>query len=475
VTTLDDVNAAARLKEVINALVDQRLAQMAPSERYATITGILGTTATVVYPDEPSNPISLPLKGYGPYAVGQIVRVVGQMGARYIDMPFTPLNNGLGPNRKNLFDNGRFKVHRADPAGTTPILFNANTGGHTNAERWYLENQIHAQTYSYGGYPLGDNGFSGSVNSMIIQNNGLAAYPNATLVANPSDYLRSFQKIEGNRLQELQWGRARALPLTCTYWIYSLFATTMIVEAEVISSGSNYKCSKAVNLPSGFSLASVTFPPLTAVGPANDNATGILIANWLVAGTTWNTGNVANLNTSWTNSPANNTRAAGCTNPYANVNCQVMICDAQAEIGSVFTGFEDRSYADTLTDCNRQMRFLSAPAAGYVFGMGQVISSTVAHIMIPFDTPMRGIPSTALVAASNYNVWSTTGTLINCTAVAGGITPSLIGGVATAGFPNGDVDHAFISATTASGQGSGSATIFYSNSASASILFDARL
>lgn len=81
-----DVNLAHRMKAVIRSIVKKVLDEQYPAPRYATVdeVDLPNSRATVIYPDEPGNPVSLPITALAPDA-GNMVRVSGPRGARYID------------------------------------------------------------------------------------------------------------------------------------------------------------------------------------------------------------------------------------------------------------------------------------------------------------------------------------------------------------------------------------------------------
>lgn len=85
-TKLHDFNTAMRLRDIMRSLADRRIALLRPEDRYATIITVdrVNFKAGVIYA-EGGNIVNVPFsKNVQPSDYGQIVRISGPRGSRYI-------------------------------------------------------------------------------------------------------------------------------------------------------------------------------------------------------------------------------------------------------------------------------------------------------------------------------------------------------------------------------------------------------
>ena len=84
--TLQDINTAARVREAVTKIATETLEVERPRSRYATVMSIdkVSRTVTVKYPDEAATFV-VRCGSVIPLSTGQVVRVSGQIGDRYVD------------------------------------------------------------------------------------------------------------------------------------------------------------------------------------------------------------------------------------------------------------------------------------------------------------------------------------------------------------------------------------------------------
>lgn len=84
--SFQDLNAAARMNEAIKKIARDAVLAEYPRPRFAEVLEINVATRTLVvqFPDE-EIPFSVPCGAYMPLAVGQVVRIFGPAGGRYVD------------------------------------------------------------------------------------------------------------------------------------------------------------------------------------------------------------------------------------------------------------------------------------------------------------------------------------------------------------------------------------------------------
>lgn len=86
-TDFSELTAATRLRDVIRAIVREEIERSRPRYKYAQVVSINATAGTcvVTYAGEPGNSVTVRMgKIIRPTAAGQIVRVDGLSGDRFI-------------------------------------------------------------------------------------------------------------------------------------------------------------------------------------------------------------------------------------------------------------------------------------------------------------------------------------------------------------------------------------------------------
>jgi hypothetical protein len=84
----DDWDFATRFRDTIASFSEGAVERLRPAPRYATVVTIdrVGRTCTVRFPGETATtPVTVPMGSIQPSKAGQVVRVAGTLGDRYID------------------------------------------------------------------------------------------------------------------------------------------------------------------------------------------------------------------------------------------------------------------------------------------------------------------------------------------------------------------------------------------------------
>lgn len=323
-----------------------------------------------------------------------------------IARPTTPYSG-----RRRLNVNGSFAVAQrcTSFADTGARNDPANTTVHALPDNWVVANNVTATISEYRyhtqtGVGTGTN-FLGSGNSIGVACQADSEFldewivqPNAVVSPlNAGDYCILNTKIEGPDVGDLRWATAQAQPLTISFTAFVTTTITIVLEIQCTNPGATYFRSQAVTLIGGARRRyTMTFPGPTDTQPLSilttTNVAALTFNFWVAAGSTYNTGNVANLNTAgWSNGPTVNTRAAGCSNFFAVTN-SLQLSGVQVEIGSVPTPFEHRHYTEELLLCQRYFQRIYNPPLTGVFSSATVIGR--AHMLL--SPPMRAAPSLAL-------------------------------------------------------------------------------
>lgn len=340
---MKDLNAAARFKQVIRKYAAEVLEELRPSDRWATVSAVdyVNLRATVVYPDEPGNPVSLPIAGMLPIGTGAIVRVTGKTGARYIDMV---KNSAPVFGRRNLIDNGDFQVGQRGA-----YLSGATTGAnYLNVDRHALLLNGGAGgtgVWSEGSWGPGTVDISGDAFQFSNKPYLIVGTANASLAAGA--YALWDQSIEGANLQHLNWGSSAAKQVTAQGWFYTNVTGTYYLELQHIVS--SRFASAPISLTAGqWNYRTVTFPANTVDRIANSVGPALKTRLWLAAGSAYQSGT---WDGQWTTTDSK--RCPGQINLAATVSNFMVRAGVQWEVGPTATSFEHLSYADSLRTCMR--------------------------------------------------------------------------------------------------------------------------
>lgn len=300
---------------------------------------------------------------------------------------------------RNLVDNGEFIVcQREHMINTTFIGLGNGTstmGTGRGADRWNVVNASGLGTIGvYPSYAINSVGDPAGM-AMYIQNAAVSGAIGST------NYMYIRQGISGERMLDVGFGRATALPLTCSFWAYSNTPGTFVVEIEHfwVARRCCQPYTIAASEVNGWVYKTVTFPPDTSVAlPSNasGNYQGVATALnfWVAGGSSFNTGNLADLYTTWTASNSSG-RSAGQTNLFGSANANFGITRIQLETGSTPTPYEKVSWSDELQRCLHWYYRISA-FGGDGFGLmafGSSLSGTSCVFSVPFPVPMAKSPA----------------------------------------------------------------------------------
>lgn len=166
-----------------------------------------------------------------------------------------------------------------------------------------------------------------------------------------SEYFILSHNIEGQNVQHLAKGTSSAKKVTLSFYVKGNAAATYVCELQ---DNNSREISKSFSVTTDWTRVVLTFDGDTNSGGTivNNNTTGIGIIWWLHAGSTFNSGNAGDLNTSW-NAAGTGERAAGADSFFDSTSRTFFITGVQLEVGDKATDFEHRSYGDELQKCQR--------------------------------------------------------------------------------------------------------------------------
>lgn len=240
---------------------------------------------------------------------------------------------------RNLVINGEMTVSQRGTSET-----GVTTSGYKKApDRYYISDNVDA-TYSVSQSTDAPDGFKKSYKiEVTTADTSLAA----------GQYWAFEQKVEGNNCIGLNKGTSAALKSVVSFWIKSSKTGTYILEMFDADNSRHTSRSYTVDAANTWEKKELVFDADTASGGSlsHDGNESMRLAWWLAGGTTYNSGTLGDLQTSW-GGITNANRAAGSLN-FADSTNTLYITGIQWELGEKATDFEHKTYDQDLRLCQR--------------------------------------------------------------------------------------------------------------------------
>jgi hypothetical protein len=292
------------------------------------------------------------------------------------------LNIGQIGGRRNLIINGAMQVAQRGTSST-----GVTSNGYYTCDRF--KNYISGLgTWSISQSTDAPDGFASSLKLDCT-----------TADASPasSDYLQVAHFIEGQDLQQLQFGSSGAKSLTLSFWVKCNKTGTGRVhfaqpDASYRSIGGSYTISAA----NTWEQKTITIVGDTSGTINNDNGIGLEIIWWLDSGSNYNSGAMP---TAWEADSAADRNAGGTLALGDSTDNEWYITGVQLEVGNVATPFEHRSYGEELALCQRyfiQTEYYGASTSKRTFtqSTGSMTGTNNWLLLgIQLPTEMRAVPS----------------------------------------------------------------------------------
>jgi hypothetical protein len=281
---------------------------------------------------------------------------------------------------RNLVVNGAMQV---DQRGTSTGV---NTTGYYAVDRMRIsQNSIATARYTREQSTDAPDGFASSLKVTTTTAEGSVG---ATDGYRPLHY-----KIEGQDLQQLQYGTSGAKSLTLSFYVKSSVTGTYGVTFKGIESQERMITDTyTINSANTWEFKSITIPGDTGSSITNDNANRFEIY--------WIGGSGSDERTQDTSGSWGNSAIAGFAFGHSSsvqlqntLNSTWLITGVQLEVGEKATPFEHRSFGDELARCQRYfIRYTADNDDCYGFG-AIALSASVADFNITFPCSMRATPS----------------------------------------------------------------------------------
>ena len=291
------------------------------------------------------------------------------------DVQMASLNSGQFAGFRNKIINGAMQVAQRGVQET-----GVTTAGYYTCDRW------NASVSGLGTWTVDQstdapNGFS---NSLKLTCTTADASPAA------NDRIWVDYNMEGQNLQDLQFGSAGAKEITASFWVKSNKTGTATVNLfQPDNTNKQYSTSYTINASNTWEYKTITVPGDTAGSIDNDNGLGLQLEWVLNSGSTYTGGSGSSSWGSFDNANRNfaNLGVGGAVSDY------FAITGVQLEVSPVATPFEHRPYGTEFALCQRyfqkyeSVEFIGLPMNGRGTG-----SSTV-DALYQLRTPMRTTPT----------------------------------------------------------------------------------
>ena len=208
--------------------------------------------------------------------------------------------------------------------------------------------------------------------------------------------IRIETRFEGQNLQYLKKGTSSAESWTLSFWVKSNKTGTYIVNFRDEDNSRIVSKAYTVSSASTWEKKTITVAPDTTDPFDNDNAHSLTIAWLLSAGSSLQSGSLADV---WQDY-ANANYANGQLNFADTSGNEIYITGVQLEAGTSATEFEFLPVDVNLTRCQRY--YYAHAVAGQVIGLMWWYQSGVNNTVIHFPVEMRTSPSVSTTSGTNY-------------------------------------------------------------------------
>lgn len=295
---------------------------------------------------------------------------------------------------RNIVTNGSMTISQRGTSAT-----GVTTSGYKTVDRFRAsENSLGTAEFTHEQSTDAPDGFA---NSLKL----------TTTTIQPSvaadDRLSITYAIEGQDLQQLQYGTSSAKKVTLSFYVKSSLTGTYSVAFYATNASNRLITSTyTINSANTWELKTITFDGDTSVAFTNDNTAGLTIFFNLGAGSDSTSTN----STSWIDY-ASTGLAYGQTAQFQNtLNATWQITGVQLEVGETATPFEHRSYGDELLRCQRYYWQFNQ-SNSFIYASGQYATNN-HRLTVQHPVTMRAEPSVTAVWGTgtgqiqSYNVFA---------------------------------------------------------------------
>ena len=252
--------------------------------------------------------------------------------------------------------------------------------------------------------------------------NSMKVSPNSTHTPSASDNAGFQTYIEGQDLQDLNFGSANAKTFTVSFYAKSASQNNGHQYTFQIRSYPSSGTTRIKNYPftvtTSWQRYSFTFTGDTGADIANTHGAGMAMLWNLNAGPD----DIASQYTNWT-TLGKYMCVTGQSNFLDNTNNEFYLTGVQLEVGSVATPFEHRSYGEELRLCQRYFYKVQGDQGERVGIGGCAVNTTEFRMNVTFPVAMRQLPGISGTGTAQMDA-ATDSANFNCSAVTIESAPS---------------------------------------------------
>ena len=326
-------------------------------------------------------------------------------------VPSSPMSH------RNMIINGEMQVWQRATAAT------ATTSGYTTVDRWnFVETSAGSYTSEQHTMALAELNTTGHRLAMKV----IVTGADTSIASGDIAYFQT--KLEGQDVQNLQYGTANAKTVTLSFWVKSSLAgvyTTCLVS----NSATTYYCPVEYTISDAdtWEQKTITITPtagsttlITNSGGLTPNtaAVGMTLIFNLMSGT----GNNGGTTNTWATA---NQATSNQTNLLASTH-NFYLTGVQLELGSSATPFEHRTYGDVLQQCKRYFQRPGGAAFNINVMAGYLHSTSRARGVILLPVTMRAKPSMTLTASEFTIRYNGTSSVVGSTSASAAIDASAV-------------------------------------------------
>ena len=292
--------------------------------------------------------------------------------------------NGQVSGKRNIIINGGMNVAQRN----TSVTGIGAADGYFTLDRWGIYQAATAGRLTMAQVADVHDGFA---NAMKLT----CTTADASVAAGEFIILR--QSLEGQDVQQLQYGTSDAKKLTVSFYVKGNASAKYTCELQ--NNDNSRTTAQTFDVTTDWTRVILTFNPDTVDGFNDDNAISLTMLLWLHAGSTYTGGTF--VSNTWADTVTNTRVGDSVTSFFDSTNRTFFITGVQMEVGSVATPFEHRSFGEELALCQRYFyRHTISYLSGYC------PTTTRADVALPFPCEMRIAPTafTAVGTAAHLSV-----------------------------------------------------------------------
>ena len=295
--------------------------------------------------------------------------------------------NLISAGRRNMIINGAMRVAQR---GTTGTLNNGGGGFHS-ADRFFSQEEgAFTGAFTVSNDTDSPKGFSNSTKwDCTTADTSLAA----------ADSIFVDYKLEGQDLQQLNYGTSDALEMTASFWIKSNKIGTYVFWLYQYDDSRQVQVQYTINSSDTWEYKTLVIPRDATGVIDNDNGAGLVLRFIMGSGSNY-TGGTAPV--AWQGLVDANRYVGQTVNLADSTSNYMNFTGFQLELGKVATPFEHRSYGEELALCQRYYQAGTEANSGNNNVTGNQYASSSCDGTIFLATEMRAVPTTVF---SNTDVY----------------------------------------------------------------------